>query len=78
MGLTVKVGPKYQVVIPKELRKKLRIKPKDKVLIEEIEGMVIVIPKPKSFTGFLKGLGKEVWEGEDAIDYVKRERRSWD
>jgi AbrB family looped-hinge helix DNA binding protein len=78
MGLTVKVGPKYQVVIPKELRKKLRIKPKDKVLIEEIEGMVIVIPKPKSFTGFLKGLGKEVWEGEDATDYVKRERRSWD
>ncbi|MER3447095.1 MAG: AbrB family transcriptional regulator [Candidatus Dadabacteria bacterium] len=76
MGVTVKVGPKYQVVIPKELRKKLRIKPKDKVLVEEIEGMVIVIPKPKSFTGFLKGLGKEVWEGEDTTDYVKGERRS--
>lgn len=77
MGVTVKVSPKYQVVIPKELRKKLGIKPSDKVLVEEIEGMIIVIPKPKSFTGFLKGLGKEVWEEEDATDYVRRERKSW-
>lgn len=78
MGVMVKVGPKYQVVIPKELRKKLGIKPSDKVLVEEIEGVVIVIPKPKSFTNFLKGLGKEVWKGEDATDYVRRERKSWD
>ena len=78
MGVIVKVGPKYQVVIPKELRKKLGIKPKDKVLVEEIEGMVIVIPKPRSFTGFLKGLGKEVWEEEDATEYVRRERKYWD
>lgn len=78
MGVMVKVGPKYQVVIPKELRKKLGIKPSDKVLVEEIEGVVIVIPRPKSFTNFLKGLGKEVWKGEDATDYVRRERKSWD
>ncbi len=39
--------------------------------------MIIVIPKPKSFTGFLKGLGKEVWEEEDATEYVRRERKSW-
>ncbi len=36
MGVTVKVSPKYQVVIPKELRKNLEIKPSDKVLVEEI------------------------------------------
>lgn len=27
MGVTVKVGPKYQVIIPKELRKKVGISP---------------------------------------------------
>jgi plasmid stability protein len=26
----------------------------------------------------LKGLGKELWQGVDASDHVKRERASWD
>ena len=26
----------------------------------------------------LKGLGKEIWEGVDADDYVANERDSWD
>lgn len=25
----------------------------------------------------IKGLGKEIWEDEDAQDYVNRERDSW-
>jgi plasmid stability protein len=26
----------------------------------------------------LKGLGKELWQGVDAGDHIKRERASWD
>jgi hypothetical protein len=26
----------------------------------------------------LKGLGKEVWEGIDPVEYVRKERDSWD
>jgi len=26
----------------------------------------------------LQGLGKEIWKGIDATEYVKQERRSWD
>lgn len=26
----------------------------------------------------LRGLGKEVWEGADAVDHVRAERDSWD
>jgi plasmid stability protein len=26
----------------------------------------------------LRGLGKEIWEGIDAAEYVRRERDSWD
>lgn len=26
----------------------------------------------------LDGLGKEVWEGVDASEYIKKERNSWD
>jgi plasmid stability protein len=33
--------------------------------------------KPLSILG-LRGLGKELWEGIDAAEYVARERESWD
>jgi plasmid stability protein len=26
----------------------------------------------------LRGLGKEIWEGVDAAEYIRRERESWD
>jgi plasmid stability protein len=26
----------------------------------------------------LQGLGKELWQGVDAVDHVRRERSSWD
>jgi plasmid stability protein len=34
-------------------------------------------PKPLSILG-LRGLGKEFWEGIDPVEYVERERDSWD
>ena len=32
---------------------------------------------PLSILG-LRGLGKELWEGIDAAEYIRRERESWD
>lgn len=77
MGVSVKVGPKYQIVIPQDIRQKIGLRPKDEVIVEEICGTVIIIPKPKSFTDFIIGLGKEVWERVDVKDYLKKERESW-
>ena len=77
MGVLMKVGPKHQIVIPYKIREKLGIHPQDEVLVEEIGGMVVIIPKPKSFTDFMIGLGKEVWEGVDVKDYLRKERESW-
>lgn len=77
MGVSVKVGPKYQIVIPQDIRQKIGLRPKDEVIVEEIGGTVIIIPKPKSFTDFIIGLGKEVWERVDVKDYLKKERESW-
>ncbi len=77
MGKTVKVGPRYQVVIPQEIRRKVHISPKDEVLVEEIRGTIIVLPQPKSFTEFMLGLGKEVWEGMDPQVHVGKERADW-
>jgi len=77
MGTTVKVGPKYQVVIPQAVREKVSIFPKKEVMVEEVNGAIIILPQPKSFTEFMFGLGKEAWEGIDPKVYVKKERTHW-
>ena len=35
-------------------------------------------PKPKRSLLELEGLGKEIWSGMDAQEYVNQERSSWD
>ncbi len=48
-------------------------------LLEELAGIVRyrVIPKPKRSILELEGLGKEIWKGIDAQEYVNQERDSW-
>lgn len=77
MASIVKIGPKYQVVIPREIRKKVPLSPRKKVLVEEINGAIVIVPQPTSFTEFMFGLGKDAWKGMDPKIHVKRERKSW-
>lgn len=77
MGVKVKVGPKYQVVIPQDIRKKVPILPREEVLVEEVNGLIVILPKPESYTDAMIGLGGHVWKGIDPKDYVKKERASW-
>jgi AbrB family looped-hinge helix DNA binding protein len=58
MGVTVKIGPKYQVVIPLPIRKKVRIHPQNEVLVEEVNGAIIILPKPTSCSGWVRRPGK--------------------
>jgi hypothetical protein len=37
-----------------------------------------VEPRSRSRLTELRGLGKEIWEGIDAGDYVRQERSSWE
>jgi hypothetical protein len=50
-------------------------------LIEELSRLirqrVTLTPKPKRSILELEGLGKEIWEGVDAQEYVNKERDSW-
>ena len=77
MGVKVKVGPKCQVVIPQAIRKKVHIHPQNEVLLEEVDGVIIILPKPTSFTEFMIGLGKDAWKGVDPKAYVRKERTGW-
>lgn len=54
---------------------------------EKLEVMEIVLrslreesvePKTKRSLLELRGLGKEIWQGVDATEYVRQERDSWD
>ncbi len=54
----VTVSPKFQVVIPLEVREKMKLKPGQKVIIIEKDGVVHMFPeKPfKELRGFVKGV----------------------
>ena len=70
----VTVGSRFQVVIPKEERTRLKLKPNTKVAIEARDDHLVIFPVRDSG---LRGLGKELANGTDAGDYVKRLRQEW-
>lgn len=54
---TVTVSPKYQIVIPKDVRDRLVMAPGDKVEVIQLDGRIELMPvrSAKSLKGFLKG-----------------------
>jgi len=75
---TATVSSKYQVVIPREVREKLGIRAGDQLIVEVDDGKVVMHLRPRSYTRYMLGLGKEVWRGVDATEYVRKERGSWE
>jgi AbrB family looped-hinge helix DNA binding protein len=66
---TVTISPKYQVVIPKEVREKLGLTPGQKVQTIIFEDRIELIPvKPiKKMKGFLKGIDTRIRRESDRI-----------
>jgi len=73
----ITISSKYQIVIPREAREKLNLKTGDKLIIKADDEKIIIYPQPKSYTKYALGLGKEIWQGIDAAEYVKKERQTW-
>jgi AbrB family looped-hinge helix DNA binding protein len=59
---TVTISPKYQVVIPKEIRQKLKLSPGQKVQTIAYDDRIELIPVVpiKKMKGFLKGINTDV------------------
>jgi AbrB family looped-hinge helix DNA binding protein len=55
---SVILSPKYQVVIPKTIRKALKLRPGQRMRMIEYEGRIELIPECdiKDLRGFLKGI----------------------
>lgn len=65
----VTVSPKYQVIIPQNVRRSLRIKPGKKFQVTLYDGRIELIPvKPiKKMRGFLKGIDTTLERDADRL-----------
>ena len=69
-----KLSSKNQIVIPREAREALDLKPGDKVIVIVRAGNVLVLQKPKSYRAAIRGIGRGVYPK----NYLRKERASWD
>jgi len=72
------ISPKYQVVIPKEVRKKLNIKEGQVLHVYPVGDSIMFSPKPINYTEKMLGLGQEIWQDIDPLEYIRQERADWD
>ena len=66
---TVKVSPKYQVVIPKSIRDALKLRPGQKMRVIEYDGRIELIPDRdiSELRGFLKGIDTRLEREKDRV-----------
>ena len=66
---TVTVSPKYQVVIPKDIRVSLKLRPGQKMKIIEYDGRIELIPDQDiaDLKGFLKGINTDFTREDDRL-----------
>lgn len=66
---TVTVSPKYQVVIPKNVRKALGIHAGQKIQVVVYEGRIELVPVTpvKKLRGFAKGIDTSVERDDDRV-----------
>ena len=79
MNSTSTITSKYQVVIPKLVRRNVKLLAGDKVFVQAVGNMVVIqkTSRGQSWANSLLGLGKEVWKGIDPVSYVRKERAAW-
>ncbi len=67
--LTVKVSPKFQIIIPKLIREKMDIRPGQKLQIISYDGRIeyVLLRKISEMRGFLKGIDSTIIRESDRI-----------
>ncbi len=74
-----KLSSKHQLVIPRDVRRKMKLMSGMMVTIFPIDSQrAILLKHPKSHTDALEGLGQEVWHALGGTEkYLREERSSW-
>lgn len=58
---TIKVSGRYQITIPQHVRQQLNINSGDLLIMDVQDGVLVLIPKPQSYTHEMTGLHADVW-----------------
>ncbi len=74
--ITVKMGARGQIVVPKTVRDSLGVGEGDTLLLVVNGDTVTMRARPESFTDAMCGLHADVWEGSEG--WLQEERDSWD
>lgn len=75
----VAVSKKWQVVIPKAIREKIRgLRPGGRVEVRYEDERIVIVPLEQSTVTTLYGLGADVWKGVDAVGYQRGLREEWE
>lgn len=77
-AVTVRLGARGQIVLPKAVREQLGLKTGDALMLMVDGPRIILRARPANFTEAMLGLHKEVWEGVDVDKWLEEERSSWD
>lgn len=74
------IGTKYQIVIPKEIRKKIKgLQPGAKVSIQSVnEDTLTIKTDPMDWIRRTAGMMTEAWKDIDPIAEVKKGRNEWE
>lgn len=75
--MITKVNSRNQITILQAMLEKLNIKAGDSVLVDIQDGIMVLIPQPKSYTNHLQGLHSEIWETVDIEKQINGERNAW-
>lgn len=76
----VTVGSKYQIVIPKEVRKKINgLHPGAKVMVQQTEENIISVkPVKRNWVDENYGIMRKYWKGKNMIAEVEKMRNEWE
>lgn len=67
--MQVIISPKFQIVIPKELRESLHLRPGEKLQVFRYQNRLEFVPVKdiKKMRGFLKGIDTEIKRDQDRL-----------
>ena len=68
------LSAKNQIVIPRDARKALGLKPGDKILVVVRGDKVLVLQKTKSYHRAIRGIARRTYPS----GYLEKERQSWE
>lgn len=76
-----RISPKYQTVVPAQIRKLLNLKAGDRLnwrLVQTAtEAKIITEPVTKDWAKYTRGLGKDIWQNIDVHKYIQNLRKEW-